>query len=45
MRVDTYAFNVTLLFINSFILYLILYFDLLSLTVKFIARFRNLKKD
>lgn len=45
MMADTYAFNVTLLFINLFILYLILYFDLLSLTVKLIARFRNVKKD
>ncbi len=42
-RVDTYLFNVILLFLSSFVLYLILYYDLLSFTVKFISRFRTAK--
>jgi hypothetical protein len=44
-RVDTYAFNISLLFISSLLLYLILYFDLLSVTVKKIARYRTRKAD
>jgi len=38
-RVDTYAFNITVLFLSSFLLYLILHFDLLSVTVKKIDRY------
>lgn len=44
-KVDTYVFNVTMLFIISFLLYLFLYFDLLSVTVRFISRYRTVKTD
>lgn len=43
--IDTYAFNISVLFISSLLLYLILYFDLLSVTVKKIARYRTRKTD
>jgi hypothetical protein len=45
INVDTYAFNIAVLFISSLLLYLILYFDLLSVTVKKIARYRTRKTD
>ena len=44
-RVDTYYFNISVLFLSSFLLYLILYFDILSVTVKYFARYRTRKKD
>lgn len=39
--IDTYAFKIAVLFLSSFVLYLILYFDLLSVTFKLIARYRT----
>ncbi len=44
-RVDTYVFNITLMFFCSFLLYLILYKDLLSVTIKFLSSNRTVKKD